>query len=774
MTEQHTPRPWWQQVLNHPWRIALGGVALIILGIIITVISVFIHYDRVVAATLKEGVFANASNIYAAPRVIEPGQEMSASTLTAILRRAGYTANPGGAIGSYALSKDGILIQPGPQSYFKQQGATVQFADNKIVKMYDPATGAVLDAYSLEPELITNLTGTDREKRRLVQFHEIPKVLVDAVVSIEDKRFFEHRGLDPLRLMKAAYVDLKEGRKEQGASTLTMQLARGLWLDSDKNWTRKARELLITEILEHRLSKQEIFTYYSNQVYLGRQNTYSIHGFGEAARAYFDRDIARLTLPQAALIAGIIQRPSWFNPFHYPDRAIARRNTVLHLMHQNGYIDAAEYGAAINAPLALSPARADASDVGYFLALVSDELQDRLPESSQPIPYLIYSTLDSDLQRAATAAIQAGMSKVDTLIRNRKGFDGTLPQAALIAIDPHTGEVKAAVGGRDYTKSQLNHLLSMRQPGSAFKPFVYAAALNSAKFTETSTVADEPTTITFGRTVYQPRNFERTFNGPVTLKFAMSHSLNVATVNLAQKVGYANVVALAKKSGLNEDIQATPAVALGAYETTPLEIAGAYTVFANNGVFIKPTFVKQVRSTDAVVVEGSPEQHRVLDERVTFLMRDMLQEVMRSGTAGGVWSLGFKGVAAGKTGTSRDGWFAGFTPDLICVVWVGFDDNRELDLEGAKSALPIWAEFMKSAAAVRLSGTAFGRVPSGIVNAQVDPESGLLAGPYCPKSQMGFYIAGTAPTENCPLHTFPDPWANTADRTNNPPLPQHP
>ncbi|HWB99467.1 MAG TPA: penicillin-binding transpeptidase domain-containing protein, partial [Bryobacteraceae bacterium] len=336
-------------------------------------------------------------------------------------------------------------------------------------------------------------------------------------------------------------------------------------------------------------------------------------------------------------------------------------------------------------------------------------------------------------------------------------------QCALIALNPHTGEIKALAGGRNYGMSQLNHVLARRQPGSIFKPFVYAAALNTAieggpqVFTPASTVVDEPTTFWFDAQPYEPSNFEHKFYGTVTLRQALAKSLNVATVKVGEMVGFDRVAKLAKRAGLNYDIQPTPAIALGAYDVTPFEMAGAYTVYANEGLYVKPTFLSEVRAKDGRSVYNSKrESHPVLDKRVAYLMTDLMEEVLRSGTGAGVRARGFRVPAAGKTGTSRDGWFAGYTSELLCIVWVGFDDNRELDLEGAHSAAPIWSEFMKRALEFRdyRDAKPFS-APDGIVSIDVDEASGLPAVATCPAPRAEAYIAGTQPVGVCPLHGQP-------------------
>jgi penicillin-binding protein 1B len=615
----------------------------------------------------------------------------------------------------------------------------------------------------LPAPLLANLSG-NRERRRLVRFDEIPPRLVHAVISAEDKRFFEHSGLDLPRVMKAMYVDVKSGHKDQGASTLTMQLVRNFWLDSDKRWKRKLLEVLITLQIEFRLTKQQIFEDYSNQVYLGRRNTFSISGFAEGAHAYFDKELSQLDNGEAALLAGLIQRPSYYNPFRYPDRARDRRNIVLTLMRRNGYLTDDEYRAASASPLQLRPEREAGAQSYYFLDLVRDEVQDTLEGQQQA--HAVYTSLDLGLQDAAEAAVRLGMEGVDRQLR-RSGkvrLPADQPQVALIALDPHTGAIKALVGGRDYRASQLNHAIAKRQPGSVFKPIVYAAALSTAGrgghqvFTPASMVDGSPSNFGVNGINYEPKNYHNEESGAVSLRYALVHSLNIPAVRVANAAGLDRVVRTAYSLGLNSDIKATPAVALGAYETTPLEIAGAYTAFANQGMYVGASLVSEMRDADEhVLYNRSPKGRPALDPRVTYLMVNMMQDVLTSGTGAGVRSHGFTQPAAGKTGTSRDGWFAGFTSQLLCVVWVGFDDNRDLRLEGARSALPIWAEFMKRASHMAPYNDAkpFAS-PGGIQRAQLCEESGELAGPYCPRTRTDIFIDGTQPVKQCSMHESSD------------------
>ena len=727
----------------------------------------YLKFARLTDARLRTGIFASL-DIYAAPRTLAVGDRLSLSDLVAWLNQNGFA--PGNPQARYEVRGNAVLVSPDARSSQGAPRAVIYFKGNQVERIVSAADNTSLGKYQFAAPLITNLSDRSREKRRLVSFHEIPPALVDAVVSTEDKRFFSHSGIDLPRILKAAYVDLKQGRKEQGASTLSMQLARGVWLDPDKKWRRKIAELLITIHLEHELTKQQIFTYYANQVYLGRWGTFSVNGFGEAARAYFDKNISQLNVPESALLAGLVQRPSYYNPFRYPERALDRRNLVLHLMLENGRLTAAQYNAAAAAPLGISPRGVDSNSSQFFLDLANDELQKRLGDRA-PGGESVYTTLDEDLQRDAVEAVRVGLQKVDALLRSDKRNappPAGQPQVALIALDPHTGEIKALVGGRDYGSSQFNHAAAERQPGSVFKPFVYAAALNTEVaggaevFTPASIEEDEPTTFQFRGQPYTPGNFHQNFMGTVTLRQALAHSLNVATVSLAEQVGYPAVVDLARRAGMNSGILATPAMALGSYVATPLEIAGAYTVFANDGVYVRPTMLAMLRSREGgVLYQHTPETRQALDRRVNYLMVNLMEEVLRTGTGAGVRSLGFGAPAAGKTGTSRDGWFAGFTSKLLCVVWVGFDDYRELNLEGAKSALPIWAEFMKRA----LDHSAYRdakefSIPSGVVSARLCEDSHRVATPECPDTYTEFFVAGEQPTASCDMHRVSDATAS--------------
>jgi penicillin-binding protein 1B len=750
-------RRWWSRLAIPRWlKVAACAVLALFLATVGFLTVQYLRLARIADQRLSEGPFSASTNILSAPETIGVGDTGTLDDLVGKLERSGYTRSANNPGGWFEVEAHAVQIWPGPDA--TRERVRVEFAKGKVASIISLRDHGARQEFQLRARLLVNLSES-REKRRLVRFSEIPPSLIQAITSAEDKRFFQHGGFDYRRAVKAAFVDFKDGRKQQGASTITMQLARALWLDAGKSWRRKAEEILITLHLEHRLSKQQIFEDYANQVYFGRRGPFSVNGFGEAARMYFGKELWQIDAAQAALLAGLVQRPSYYNPFRYPGRATNRRNVILTLMRRNGQLDEATYRKAVAEEIRLASPVADESENSYFIAMMNDELQSELGDVATQ-SRTVLTTLDPGLQQAAEAAVRSGMDFVDQQLRRRNSSDKTRPQVALIALNPHTGEIKALVGGRNYSDSQLNHVVAMRQPGSVFKPFVYAAAIDTAVqggsriFTPASMLTDEATSFSFAGNVYQPKDFHDEYRGEVTLRTALAQSLNVPAVSLAQQVGYQRVVAMARLAGLNDGIKPTPSVALGAYETTPFEIAAAYTVFANQGTWVKPTTIAAVRTEDGTVLtQHQPETHGAIDPRVAYITLNMMQEVLRTGTGAGVRSRGFQLPAAGKTGTSHDGWFAGFTSELLCVVWVGFDDNRELNLEGARSALPIWAEFMKRAAQTRPYSLAHEfRAPAGVVYTDICALSGELAGPSCPKTHSEVFIAGTEPTSVCPGH----------------------
>ena len=753
-----------------PWKALLLGAGLLLLLIVATVGGVFVHFylhfSRIIDARLDGNVFGNPAVILAAPTQLHCGQTTNARSIAVHLRRAGYTEGQNvQGVGSFTLTASGLDVRPGPESFFRngqivEPPASLEFQSDRLVSMTSLDNMTALDTYWLEPEPITTLFGASRAKRRLVRYQDLPKALVDAILATEDHRFYSHHGVDSFRIIAAALADLRSDKRLEGGSTLTMQLARNLFLTPRRTIRRKMAEIFFAMILEHRLTKEQILVLYANQVYLGQHDSFSIYGFGEAASVYFNKDLSTLTLPEAAFLTGLIRGPNLYLPYEHPKRAAERRNFVLGRMQEAGFITAGEFNQAAVAPLRLTEQPVEARQQAYFVDMVKSQLRTQFSEADLLSKgYRVYTTLDLDLQQAASEGASAGLIELDRQVkreRDRKKKappDSGLPQVALVALDPATGDLKALVGGRAYNESQLNHVLAHRQPGSSFKPFVYATALNSGVdgslplITPATVLPDEPTTFEFSNRSYAPRDYEGEYHGTVTVREALTHSLNVPAVHLAEMVGYNKVRDLAMTAGFNHQLEPTPALALGAYVATPIEVAGAYTIFANHGEYVAPRCIVAVVNAEGHTVWDNPvSSRRVLDSRVSYLMVSLLESVINNGTGAGVRARGFNLPAAGKTGTSHDGWFAGFTSNLLAVVWVGYDDGRDLNITGAQSALPVWTEFMKRSTGLSVykAPQPFNQ-PDGIETAAIDNLTNLvaLADPALTHNEV--FIAGTEP-----------------------------
>ena len=766
--------PTWPQLrASLALRIALGAIAACVLVFLAVSTFCYFKYQGIVDERLQHPLFVDTAKIYAAPREVRPGQKLSVQLIANELREAGYSADGASQtsqLGTFSEGVQVITVRPGPQSYHAEDAAVIHVSGGVVDSISDDH-GQPLSSYELEPLLITGLSeSANRIKRRLITYDEIPQNLVSAVVAIEDRHFFEHGGVDYMRILGSIRNDLSPGHRYlEGGSTLTMQLAKMFFLKPERTFTRKYIQVIITFQLEHRFDKKQIFQMYANEVPLGRVGSFDVDGFGEASQAYFGKDVHQLSLSECALLAGIIQSPSRLNPFHHPDRAMERRNLVLDTMVETGAITKELAEAAKSEPLHLTPGSVDASEAPYFVDLVRDQLDQKLGDRDFNREGLrIYTSLDPDLQRLATAAVDSTIHVVDEQVDKKHAREKKLgqsyiyPQVALIALNPHTGQVLALVGGRNYGASQLNHAVASRPTGSIFKPFVYAAAFNTAVegtmlpgqtklFSPVTMISDAQTTYDVGGQEYTPHNYEGEYYGDITARYALMRSDNNATITLAGMVGFDTVAALAREAGVRS-ARGTPSVAIGSYDATPLDMAGAYTIFANNGLHLDPWMLASARTpTGDIITDYTPSSRQVLDPRVAFLMTSMMEDVLRGqGTGAGVRNMGFYSPAAGKTGTSHDAWFAGFTSNLLCIVWVGNDDYTNLNLEGAHAAAPIWAEFMKRAVLLpQYSDTNEFTPPDGVEIVKIDKVSNLLSDDTCPDSYDAAFLAGTAPIVPC-------------------------
>jgi penicillin-binding protein 1B len=765
------------------FRIVVVLLTLIFLPIVIgasVLIYQYMRFSVMVEQRLTGEKGRLPSRVYARPLVLRPGLVLGPGELVKVLNDLRYTEREAAVAeaGQLSVSAGGVAFFPRPVDAGASEPLLVTFATDrqKVTRVKDIRGQSSKKRYPeqvLEPQLITYLYDEDREKRRRVRLEELPDHLVKAVLAIEDKRFFSHPGLDPLALAARVLRNIRsDSAIPYGGSTITQQLCKNFFLTqvdergyktAERSYRRKVQEALLAFVLERRATKQAILELYLNGIYLGQSGSFGINGVGEAARAYFRKDVANLTLPESALLAGMIQSPNHYNPFRHEKRATERRNEVIQLMQDAGFIDRPTMEEALKAPLLVERPSVDTADAPYFVDLVRQQLGQRYDTKDLTTQNLsIYTTLDLHLQGLAQRALERGLDRVQELVRKRT----TAPvEGCLIAIEPASGKAVALVGGRSYGRSQYNRVMqARRQPGSTFKPFVYLTAFEATfddpslpPITPATVVEDAPSVFFFEDKEYIPTNYEDEYHGMVTLRRALAMSMNVATVKVAEMVGYDKVADLwSKKLGIGAPIQPYPAVALGSFEATPFEMATAYNVLANGGLKVEPVTILQVADETRRVLEqhraSVPE--RVLHEESTFLVDDMLRSVLDEGTAVSARGLGFTAEAAGKTGTTndyRDAWFAGFTPDLLCVVWVGFDDNTPVGLSGTRAALPIWVDFMNMA----LGGhkpTPFPPPPEGIVFVDIDKETGLLARPACPKVRTEAFIAGTEPREPCGAH----------------------
>jgi penicillin-binding protein 1B len=762
------------------------------------VIGILIYYWTVFSGRidnlLKGDVFTRSAGIYAAPKQLRVNETISEDDLISFLKRAGYvekSQQADTARGRYLVSGTTVDVEPssaasvdGQQQF---QRVRVQFGrgGKSISSLSDLDGRGALQRVWLEPELISSVTGRDRAKRKVIGFNDLPPHLVKAITVTEDRSFFDHYGVNFRGIIRAFVrrydTDPNSPLARQGGSSITQQLVKNLLLSPEQTPKRKISEAYMSIIIETRLSKEQIFALYCNQVYLGQQAGFSINGFGEAASAYFNKDVTNLSLPESAFLAAIIRSPNRYNPYRDVQTATARRNQVLDSMAETGAIPREEADKAKATPLQVTPTkgRIDVSDAPYFADYVQNQLGDMIAGSGAAEHLRIYTTIDMDLQRAAYAALTKQLNELDK-IQARRFEPGTL-QAALVAMNAKTGEIVAMVGGRDYSKSQLNRATdAFRQPGSVFKPFVYATALNTAYdpvprvITPATTYLDEPKTFTFDNQEYSPGNFGNTYSHePVMLRDGLVHSLNVITVDVAMEVTIGRVMNLAAKAGLPKPQRAYPAMALGTSEATPLQITSAYTAFANLGSRTSPIAINRITTGQGVTV-ASPTTQRseVLRPDVAYVMTSFMKDVVNRGTAAKVRARGLKAVLAGKTGTSRDGWFAGYTPNLVCAVWVGFDDGSQLGLTGANSALPIWSDFMQYALNEHPEWSGDWEMPAGVEAVEINPKTGELSAAGDAEKRTEYFINGTGPNHVAPDET--DQASPEASPEVSPPVEEEP
>jgi penicillin-binding protein 1B len=738
------------------------GVPMILLSFVMA--YYWVVFSKMIDARMSGEMARTDPRVFARPFELHRGQALTERQLIDRLNDLGYAYRARAEQpGEFTVGREAMVLIPRDGDH---KGRTVRIVfGGRPAKTAEPARVETIELppdkktverITLDPPLITALvTSEAREKRRDVPLQAIPRQMIQAVLAIEDRRFYDHPGIDPIGIAGAVFRNIF-GNKAYLASgsTVTQQLVKNTFLTPDKTPKRKMIEWFMSVVLETRLTKDQILQLYLNDISLGQRGSFAIHGVAEAARLFFAKDISNVSVAEAATIAGVIQSPSRLSPFNNPERAKERRNVVIRAMADTGFISTESADRAVREPLQIV-ARALEAEAPYFVDYISQELLAKYPSAGAVD---VYTTLDVHLQRIAQDSLREGIIRLDEMLARRK----RQPQAALIAIDPRTGEVLAFVGGRSYNQSQYNRVVSARrQPGSVFKPFVYLAAFEHAQaegrtdLTPATVILDEPTSFVFNAQTWSPRNYDGEYDGPITLRRALALSRNIAAAKVAESAGYEEVAALWRRVGAGTPPRPYPAIALGVFEATPFEIATAFTIFPNGGTIRPLTAISRLVAKGKDLPLKNAEARTVARPDTTFLVTNMMRSVINEGTGAGARAAGFTPDAAGKSGTTndlRDAWFVGFTPELLTVVWVGMDDNQPVGLSGTQAALPIWTSFMTRALAGRANVTF--SAPDGVSFVDIDRDTGKIAAPGCPRVFKEAFLTGTEPTEVCQLHVF--------------------
>jgi penicillin-binding protein 1B len=728
----------------------LSLVALVLLALVVLVVGGTALYAARALSRFERVEARRSTLLYAAPPILRPGVNVTALDLAGLLGRLGYRETKGaGGPGQFARTDGAWDIRVDGTAAGR---VTLSVAGNRITRLR--RGGAEVGSVALPPELLASAGADMGESIRPVRLADVPADLRAAVLATEDVRFYEHGGVDPRGILRAMWTNVRKGRVAEGGSTITQQLVKSRLLTPERTLSRKIHEALLSTVLEWRYGKDQIFEAYLNEVYLGQSGGSSVRGIGAAARAYFGKEVHQLTLPEAALLAGMIRAPNSYSPVSNPERARERRDVVLARMRELDKISEADYRKARKEPVRARTAPADGLTAPYFVDYVRAELERATDvDLANQHGLRVYTTLDPVLQRLAEAAVVRGLDRLETSRpRLRRKSQEERLQAAMIVLDPASGQIRALVGGRDYRTSQFNRaVLARRQPGSAFKPFVYLAAITPRRdgplFTAASMLDDSPLTMVVDGKPWTPKNYDERYLGPVTVRRALEGSINTATVRLAQAVGLPTVIDTARALGVEGDLKPVPALALGVFEITPLQLARAYLPLANGGLAPAGGVVDTLTDdAGAALWSAGRESRPVIGAPEAYLMTSLLEGVMNAGTGAVARSLGVPGAVAGKTGTTnegRDAWFVGYSRNLLALVWIGFDDGTPAGLSGAEGALPIWSEFMRQALDVYPAGP-FAE-PTGITHAKIDLTNGRTATAYCPLVATEVFLAGTEP-----------------------------
>ena len=737
-------------------RIALALAAVVALALVALVV-----YSAIELARFDRVEARRAALVYAMPQPLAAGVHVKLTDLAGTLTRLSYTETRGEPDPGHfrRVGNSWEIHLRGLSGLSSAQRVRIEVRDDRIVRV--TRDGRDIGAAALEPEILASAADRPGEDHRPVRLRDVPFSLLQAVLAAEDHRFFDHPGVDLRGLMRAAWVNLRTGRVAQGGSTITQQLVKNRLLDPKRTFRRKLDEAWLATLIEWRYSKERILEAYLNEVYLGQRGSIAIRGVSSASRAYFRKEVHQVTVAEAALLAGMIRAPNTYSPGVNPVRARERRDVVLARMRELGRLSDADYEAARREPISVQPVIAATQTAPYFTDHVRQELEARFGSGVlDGRDVRVYTTLDLTLQRLAERAVERGLARLEAQRpRLRRADEVEKLQAALVVLDPVTGHIQAMVGGRHYQTSQFNRVtLGHRQPGSAFKPFVYAAALapegGGRGFTLATFLDDSPLTLTIGGVPWSPRNYEDRYLGRVTVREALQQSLNAATVRLAQDVGLPAIIERARALGIESRLDPVPAMALGAFEVTPLELAHAYLPFFNGGQRTPPAHgVRALQDRGGNVEADDEPQKSVMTPAEAYLMTSLLEGVIKEGTGASARALGVTGAVAGKTGTTNDGrdaWFVGGTPGLLAAVWVGYDSGEAHGLSGAEGALPIWAEFMRPAIESVAARPGFS-VPPGVSFVEIDLTNGKAANRFCPRTGKEVFLTGTEP-EACKEH----------------------
>ena len=701
--------------------------------------------------------------LYSGPFLLKPDLSLVHSHLLERLQRLDYrrVTVPVQSPGDYQLTDESLTVylHAQPEGHVGATMVTLTLDQGRVTDVLSPLDGTPLFPIFLEPELLSGLRGESRQMREWIPLAQIPPGIIETVLTIEDRRFFSHFGIDPVAVGRALWTNFTKGGVVQGGSTITQQLAKNLFYSPQRTLGRKFKEALAALVLEVKYTKQDILESYLNEIYLGQAGFVSIYGVREAAHRYFGKTLQELTVEEVAMIAGLIKGPNSYAPTKHPELAKQRRDVVLKRLRETGLLTEEAWKRAVNEPVRVTPSEDVLTDAPYFVDTVLRQVEEAgvvpLPEGLR-----IDSTLDSMIQQAATESLEKGLAKLEAahpqLISSLESVQG-----AVVVLDPKTGSVLALVGGRDYRRSQFNRAVqARRQPGSLFKPFVYLAALEAARegqagsLTAASLLEDEPVTFESENGPWSPQNYDKQFHGPVTLRNALEQSLNVPAVRVAKAVGTKPIVQLLHSLGVNSAIgDDLSSVALGSSSVSLMEIAAAYGAVANGGIAVKPTAVRSTKDRlGDVVWNGTPDRLQATSPQGAYVLTSLLEGVIQRGTASKAKVMGFHGSVAGKTGTTdgyRDAWFVGYTADIVIGVWVGFDDERPLRLTGAQAALPIWMDLARRVIPPNVPAFV---MPSGVVTRDIDPKTGQLATFQCPERVSEVFIEGTEPSVYCEVH----------------------